>query len=180
MISHDLIVYSGMIHSSPERNIPDWNESFQTGLTYTGVVEKNPYWCYSEMLTLLGSTRGVGAIPFRVYISLCLATVFPQRVIFCSIKFDNRFKLDLGSKRSSLRNGLSTLYLYRLTTYKEHGRPAFGPSCTEFVFRECWHFDNDAKSKIDDVLTEHGGLLHVLPLAVHLSVFAGQVGRKAS
>ena len=27
------------------------------------------------------------------------------------------------------------------------------------------HFDNDATSKIDDVLTEHGGLLHVLPLA---------------
>ena len=28
MIFHDLIAYSGMIHSSPERNIPDWNESF--------------------------------------------------------------------------------------------------------------------------------------------------------
>ena len=27
---------------------------------------------------------------------------------------------------------------------------------------------NDVTSKIDDVLTEHGGLLHVLPLAVHL------------
>ena len=53
----------------------------------------------------------------------------------------------------------------------EHGRPAFGPSCTEFVYTECLHFDNDAKSKIDDVLTEH-----VLPLAVHLSFFAGQVG----
>ena len=32
--------------------------------------------------------------------------------------------------------------------------------------------DNDATSKIDDVLTEHGGLLHVLPLTVHLSFFA--------
>ena len=52
-----------MIHSSPERNIPDWNESFQTGITYTDVVEKNPYWCYSEMLTFLGSGRGVRAIP---------------------------------------------------------------------------------------------------------------------
>ena len=40
----------------------------------------------------------------------------------------------------------------------------------------CWHFDYDTTSKIDDVLTEHGGLLHVLPLAVHLSFFAGQVG----
>ena len=30
---------------------------------------------------------------------------------------------------------------------------------------------------IDDVLTEHVGLLHVLPLAVHLRFFfAGQVG----
>ena len=29
-------------------------------------------------------------------------------------------------------------------------------------------FDNGATSKIDDVLSEHGGLLHVLPLAVHL------------
>ena len=57
-----------------------------------------------------------------------------------------------------------------------HGRPAFGPSCTEFVYPGCWHFDNGATSKIDDVLTEHGGLLHVLPVAVHLIFFAGQVG----
>ena len=28
-----------------------------------------------------------------------------------------------------------------------------------------------AKSKIDDVFTEHGGLLHVLPLTVHLNFF---------
>ena len=32
----------------------------------------------------------------------------------------------------------------------------------------CWHFDNSAISKFDDVLLEHGGLPHVLPLAVHL------------
>ena len=63
-----------------------------------------------------------------------------------------------------------------LIDYKEHGRPAFGPSCTEFVYPECWHFDIAAKSKIDDILTELGGLLHVLPLAVNLSFFAGQVG----
>ena len=48
---------------------------------------------------------------------------------------------------------------------------AFGPSCTEFVYPECWHFDNDATNKIDIVLTEHGELLHVLPLAVHLRFF---------
>ena len=34
-----------------------------------------------------------------------------------------------------------------------------------------WHFDNGASSKIDDVLAEVGGLLHVLPLAVHLKFF---------
>ena len=37
-------------------------------------------------------------------------------------------------------------------------------------------FDNGATSKIDDVLSEHGGLLHVLPLAVHLIFFDRQVG----
>ena len=41
----------------------------------------------------------------------------------------------------------------------------------ELVYAECWHFDNDGTCKIDDVLTEHGGLLHVLPLAVHLIFF---------
>ena len=48
------------------------------------------------------------------------------------------------------------------------GRPAFGPSCTEFVYPGWWHFDNGAISKFDDVLLELGGLPHVLPLAVHL------------
>ena len=32
-------------------------------------------------------------------------------------------------------------------------------------------FDNGATSKIDDVLSEHGGGLHVLPLAVPLNFF---------
>ena len=39
----------------------------------------------------------------------------------------------------------------------------------------CWtvyfvliHFDNGASSKIDNVLAEDGGLLHVLPIAIHL------------
>ena len=49
-----------------------------------------------------------------------------------------------------------------------HGRPTVGPSCTEFFYPGCWHFDNGAISKFDDVLLEHGGLPHVLPLAVHL------------
>ena len=30
---------------------------------------------------------------------------------------------------------------------------------------------NDARSKIDNILTEHGGLLHVLPLDVNLRFF---------
>ena len=38
------------------------------------------------------------------------------------------------------------------------------------------NFDNGTTSKIDVVLTEHGGLPHVLPLAVHLGFFVcGQV-----
>ena len=36
--------------------------------------------------------------------------------------------------------------------------------------------ENGASSKIEDVLAEDGGLLHVLPLAVHLNFFDGQVG----
>jgi len=32
-------------------------------------------------------------------------------------------------------------------------------------------FENGALSKIDDVLAEDGGLLHVLPLTVHLKIF---------
>ena len=38
-----------------------------------------------------------------------------------------------------------------------------------------WHFENGASIKIDDVLAEDGGLLHVLPLTVHLLFFDGQV-----
>ena len=93
----------------------------------------------------------------------------------CFCNLDCMLLLDRGSIRSSPRYGLSTPY--RLTIrnsaklFHQHGRPAFGPSCTEFVYPECWHFDNDAASKIEDVLTEHGGLLHVLPLAVHLKYF---------
>ena len=46
----------------------------------------------------------------------------------------------------------------------------------------CWplrfpcHFENGASSKIDDVLAKDGGLLHVLPLTVHLNFFDRQVG----
>ena len=34
-----------------------------------------------------------------------------------------------------------------------------------------WHFENGASSKIDNVLAEDGGLLHVLPFAIHLIFF---------
>ena len=61
--------------------------------------------------------------------------------------------------------------MMRALCHYPHRRPAFGPSCTEFVYPACWHIEIGATSKIDDVLTEHGGLLHVLPLAVHLSFF---------
>ena len=61
----------------------------------------------------------------------------------------NQNKLDWGSIRSSLRDDLSTPY----KSTKEEWIPSFGPSCTEFVFPGCWHFDNGATIKIDDVLT---------------------------
>ena len=34
-----------------------------------------------------------------------------------------------------------------------------------------WTFENGSSSKINDVLAEDGGLLHVLTLAVHLIFF---------
>ena len=37
-------------------------------------------------------------------------------------------------------------------------------------------FDNVATSKFDDVLFEHSGLPHVLPLAVHLKFFGWTSG----
>ena len=52
-----------------------------------------------------------------------------------------------------------------------HWRLAFGPFCTKFVYPRCWHFDNGSTSMIVDVLIEHGGLPHVLPLVVHLIFF---------
>ena len=52
-----------------------------------------------------------------------------------------------------------------------HGRPTVGLSCIEFVYPGCWHFDNSAINKFNDVLLEHGGLPHVLPLGVHLNFF---------
>ena len=52
-----------------------------------------------------------------------------------------------------------------------YSQSTVGPSCTEFVHPGCWHFDNGAISKFDNVLLEHGGLPHVLPLAVHLRLF---------
>ena len=52
-----------------------------------------------------------------------------------------------------------------------HGRPAFSPSFTEFVFPGCWQFDNVATSTFGDVLLEHGRQPHVLPLTVHLKFF---------
>ena len=80
-------------------------------------------------------------------------------------------KLDGESIRSSPRDGLSTSY--RLTK----GWLGFvgwvgvvgwvvGPQ--DFCVIP-WHFENGASSKIDYVLAEYGGLLHVLPLAVHLN-----------
>ena len=50
---------------------------------------------------------------------------------------------------------------------------ASGPSCTDFVYSGCCHFDNGRIVKInDDVLIELSGL--VLPLTVYLIFFSGQ------
>ena len=37
-----------------------------------------------------------------------------------------------------------------------HRSPTVGPSCNDFVYPECWHFDNGAISNFDDVPLEHG------------------------
>ena len=60
------------------------------------------------------------------------------------------------------------LLTVRLRSSVRHGRPTFGPSCTEIVYPESWHFDNGATSQFDDILLVQGGLPHVFPLAVHL------------
>ena len=46
-----------------------------------------------------------------------------------------------------------------------------GVVCPQDFCVSPWHFDDCASSKIDDVLAEVGGLLHVLPLTVHLNFF---------
>ena len=81
--------------------------------------------------------------------------------------------LDRGSIKSSLRDGSTPC---RLTPCSyPHWRPTFGPSWTEFVYPGCCHLDYGGTSKIEDVFTKHGVLLHFLPLDVHLKSFGGQV-----
>ena len=46
-----------------------------------------------------------------------------------------------------------------------------------FVYLECWHFNNGASGKIDEVLNEDGRLLHVLLHAVQLNF---QLQRRSS
>ena len=81
------------------------------------------------------------------------------------------FKLHQGSIRSSPGDGLNTpcrltkIQCWTVTVGLLHN--VLGPSCNDFVYPGCWHFDNSATSKIDDVITEHDELLHFLPIAVH-------------
>ena len=69
----------------------------------------------------------------------------------------------LGISRAKADGSVVTLLWEQCWTVapypNPYWRPAFGPSCTEFVYPGYWHFDN-----------EHGGLPHVLP-AVHLKFF---------
>ena len=82
-----------------------------------------------------------------------------------------KYQLDRGSIRSSPRYGLSTPY--RLLDGSTMFFLTWETCIWSFLHWIClpWmlaFWCNDATSKIDDVLTEHDGLLHVLPLAVHL------------
>ena len=88
---------------------------------------------------------------------------------------ENISQLDRGSIRSEY--GLSTPY--RLNSRNSAGlfhHVLINKGDLYLVLPGCWHFDYGATSKIDDVLTKHGGLLRVLPLTVHLNFFYGQVG----
>ena len=40
--------------------------------------------------------------------------------------------------------------MMRALCHYPHRRPAFGPSCTEFVYPTCWHIEIGANSKIDE------------------------------
>ena len=72
--------------------------------------------------------------------------------------------------------GLSKEQCLTVTPYPySQWRLAFGPSCTEFVYLGCWHFDNGATIKIDDVQIQHGGLAHVLHLCTWDFILGGQV-----
>ena len=77
-------------------------------------------------------------------------------------------KLSVKGRRLSTRVWRIELLVAALNICFETLSITVGPSCTEFVHLGIWHFDNDAISKFDDVLLEHGGLPHVLPLAVQL------------
>ena len=82
-------------------------------------------------------------------------------------------KLDWESIRSSPRDGLnmsfpslSTAFFFGQTSRGDHSGP--------FLFSDL--FCGTPPSCFDDVPAEDGELLHVLPLAVHLIFFDGQVG----
>ena len=84
-----------------------------------------------------------------------------------------RALLDWELIRSSPRDGLSTSYILTKGLLGFGGwmgvvGGVVGPQDFHVIL---WHFENGASVKIDDVLAEDGGLLHVLALAVHLNFF---------
>ena len=112
--------------------------------------------------------------------SRCSKYMYHVQTLICqfilsNFLFQSNTEPDQGSIRSSPRYVKVLLIDWQLGTELDgsitfffiHGRPAFWPSRTKFVYPGCWHFGN-ATHKIDDVLTEHSGLLHVLPLDVFL------------
>ena len=73
------------------------------------------------------------------------------------------FKLNRGSIKSSLRDGLSTPYRLSKEECLTHILIHIGdlhfvpPALNLSILDAVWHFDNGAISTIDDVQIEHGG-----------------------
>ena len=78
----------------------------------------------------------------------------------------------LNSSKSHLRTFISGDFHSRQAC-STMSLPTWGtvlPALNLFNLDGGWHFDNCSTRKIDDVLLKQGGLLHVLPLPVHLTI----------
>ena len=133
-------------------------------------VEEDNLHSIVSLIQMVGLLRGSSSTRESSLLSTKLYYWEEQSLECSKIQLDYLEKLsELYANFVQISTIRNSVRLFHIVLFNMgDGRHAFGPSCTEFVHPECWHFDNDATRKIDDVLTEHGGLLHVLPLAVHL------------